>query len=112
LEPTYHAFDFAFQNVNSDTLISTFSISSKGSIRPKKITIEGLQLCDGSIWKQGLINDYIQYLGWGASVENKEARIYVYNTRTNEPYYKAYFITSGKLVTPVSRDGCQSTKGW
>ncbi|RIB24022.1 hypothetical protein C2G38_2071107 [Gigaspora rosea] len=114
LGPTYHVFNFAFKSINKDTLISTFSIDSsltKGTDGPKSVKIESLQLCSGNIWKQGLINDYIQYLGWGVSVEDKEARIYVYDTRTKNPYYKAYFITSGKFVTPVGREECKSTNG-
>ncbi|CAG8718930.1 21152_t:CDS:1 [Dentiscutata erythropus] len=114
LEPTYHAFDFAFKSIDNNTLISTFSINStlpKGTVGPKGVKIESLQLCSGSIWKQGLINDYIQYLGWGVNVEEKDARIYVYDTRTSEPYYNAYFVTNGKFVTPVGRDECKSTNG-
>ncbi|CAG8552825.1 8283_t:CDS:1, partial [Scutellospora calospora] len=105
LEQTRHAFDFAFESLNNKkTLTSVFSVDStqpKGTIGPNKSKLEGLRLCYGGIWRQKLINDSIQYLGFGVNSEEQEARIYIYDTKTIHPYSKACFVSSGRLLTPV-----------
>ncbi|CAG8586401.1 155_t:CDS:2 [Diversispora eburnea] len=114
LTQTYHAFDFAFKSFNGDTLITIFSIDStqpKGTIGSRGKKLEGLTLRGGSICRQKLINDSIQYLGWGLKSEEKNARIYVYDSSSmNNPCLKAYYVTHGKVITPL--DGCKATKGW
>ncbi|CAG8623948.1 24081_t:CDS:2 [Cetraspora pellucida] len=113
LEQTRHAFDFAFENINNKTLTSLFSVDStqpKGTIGPNKSKLEGLKLCYGGIWHQRLINDSIRYFGRGT--EEQEARIYIYDTKMNQPYSKACFVTSGRLIIPVSQDIYESIKGW
>ncbi|CAG8474441.1 7877_t:CDS:2 [Dentiscutata erythropus] len=115
LEQTRYAFDFAFESLNNKTLTSIFSVDStqpKGTIGPNGSKLEGLRLCHGGVWHQRLINDSIQYFCWGINSEEQEARIYIYDTKTNQPYSKASFVTNGRLLTPVGPDICESTKGW
>ncbi|GBB86274.1 hypothetical protein RclHR1_01270020 [Rhizophagus clarus] len=109
LSQVYYAFDLGFKSLNTENLISTFSIYQKPSLSHHSPL--GLKLRGGNVFNSKPLNSYITYLGWGATSEEKEARIYIFdsdNSHIND-ISPCYYVTNGKLITPI--DGCKLSKG-
>ncbi len=74
-------------------------------------SISGLKLRGGGVFDNKQLNSPITYLGWGATSEEKDARIYVFDSDTSHSNHisPCYYVTHGKLITPIY--GCKSDKG-
>lgn len=112
LSQVYYAFDLGFKSLNTENLNSIFSIYQKPSSSYKfNHTPLGLKLRGGGVFNSKPLNSCITYLGWGATSEEKEARIYIFDSdisHTND-ILPCHYVTNGKLITPI--DGCKLSKG-
>ncbi|CAG8624376.1 5162_t:CDS:1 [Funneliformis caledonium] len=111
LSQVYYAFDLGFKSLNSETLISIFT-SSDQSFQKDPFSVLGLKLRGGGVFNNKPLNSPITYLGWGATSEEKEARIYIFDSDISHSNHisPCYYVTNGRLLTPI--DGCKLNKGW
>ncbi|CAI2190950.1 17566_t:CDS:1, partial [Funneliformis geosporum] len=100
LSQVYYAFDLGFKSLNSETLISIFT-SADQSFQKDSFSI--LKLRGGGSFNNKPLNSQITYLGWGATSEEKEARIYVYDSDISNSNHisPCYYVIHGRLLTPI-----------
>src|SRR5688572_23467399 len=81
LTQTYYAFDLGLISLNKENLLTIFSINQPS---PKKNSFNdsvlGLKLRGGGVFNSKPLNSSMTYLGWGATSEEKEARIYIFDS--------------------------------
>src|SRR5581483_5511884 len=115
LSQAYYAFDLGFKSLNKESLATIFSVGQPSPLSKRNsfnVSALGLKLRGGGVFNNKPLNSSITYLGWGATSEEKEARIYIFDPDVphSNNISPCYYVTNGKLMTPV--DGCESSKGW
>ncbi|RIA90545.1 hypothetical protein C1645_876052 [Glomus cerebriforme] len=111
LSQVSYAFDLGFKTLNTENLISTFSVSSSSKRNSSNNSPIGLKLRGGGVFNSKPLNSSITYLGWGATSEEKESRIYIFDSEVSHMnnISPCYYVTHGKVITPI--DGCKLNKG-
>ncbi|RIA80170.1 hypothetical protein C1645_882321 [Glomus cerebriforme] len=107
--PIHNTFDLEFKSLDKKSLLATFkhnSTQKPGTVGPNNKKLWGFKLRGDGVLRENPLNDPLVFTNWDSPYEQKEARIYTFDSKTDtsHPFVKTYFVTNGTIKIPCDEN--------